>query len=499
LTATLLAADWCLAQPQRAELLREYAVLIEGGVVREIGPASALKAARPDATIINLGARLLMPGLVNAHQHGRGLSQIQLGHLDTYLELWIAGRRRRGILDTYAVTRLAALRMLQNGVTACVHANYSYGTGDYESEARAQIRAYIEVGLRVTFCVGAQDRGFLTYGPCEACFQQGLSPDLQNALNQHGRSAYASDIPSSLALMDRLLTDFGDHPLVTLAWGPAGPQWVSEPMLAAIVTHAKANRLGIHMHAMESPAQASACRQIFPQGAIRWLDGLGAIGPTTTLAHAVWLDERDIEILARTGTNVVRVPGCNLRMRNGIQPTDLLVAAGVNVALGTDNVTLQDDEDLFSELRLMDVLARSASWNGPPPLSLSDLLAAVTVNGARAAFQPEPAGQIAPGTQADLVAIDLRRTTEPALHPDMPLLHAVLARVRGEDIALAMVGGQILYHEGAFLAADEGVIVSAAVETAIASSYPDRPPLNPAQTEQLIGAMAAHYRAQTRQ
>jgi cytosine/adenosine deaminase-related metal-dependent hydrolase len=294
--------------------------------------------------------------------------------------------------------------------------------------------------------------------------------------------------------MDRLLAEFGDHPLVTLAWGPAGPQWVSEPMLAAIVAHAKANRLGLHMHAMESPAQAEACRALFPQGWLRWLDDLGALGPATTLAHAVWIDDDDIAILARTGTTVVRAPGCNLRMRNGIQPTDRLVAAGVPVALGTDNVTLQDDEDLLSELRLMDALARGADWNGPPSLTLGDRLAAVTTHGARAAFLPEPAGRIAVSAHADLIALDLRRATRPVLHPDMPLLHAVLARARGEDVAFVMVGGEIRYRDGVFTQANENDIVAAAVETAVAASYPIGSLLNSAQTEELLGAMAAHYR-----
>jgi len=494
LTATIISADWCLTDPQGAALLADHGVLVEGDSLRAIGPTDTLKATHPDAIALDLGARLLMPGLVNAHQHGRGISQIQLGHLDTYLELWIAGRRRRGLLDAYAVTRLAALRMLQNGVTACVHANYSYGTGDYEAEARAQIGAYVELGLRVTFCVGAQDRGLLVYGPCEACFQQGLSADVRAALDRSGTPAYAADIPDTIALMDRLLRDYGGHPRVTLAWGPAGPQWVSEKLLSAIVAHAKTNRLGLHMHALESPAQADACRRLFPQGAIRWLDGLGALGPATTLAHAVWIGDDDVAILAQTGTNVVRAPGCNLRMRNGIQPTSRLVAAGVKVALGSDNATLQDDEDLLSELRLMDVLARGAEWNGRPPPSPGDLLAAVTTHAARAAFLPEPAGRIAVGAPADLIAIDLRRTMEPVLHPDMALLPAVLARARGEDVGFVMVGGVIHYHHGNFAKANESEIVAAAVDSAVAASHPVRPSLDPAQTEALIDAMSAHYR-----
>src|ERR1700731_1966048 len=99
---------------------------------------------------------------------GRGLSQIQLGQHDSFLETWIASRRSRGPLDPYAMAKLSAIQMIANGVTAAVHANFSFGTGDYERELRDQCRAYDEAGIRVTMCVGAMDRGDLVYPPHEA-------------------------------------------------------------------------------------------------------------------------------------------------------------------------------------------------------------------------------------------------------------------------------------------------------------------------------------------
>src|SRR5690606_37855726 len=141
---------------------------------------------------------LLMPGLVNAHQHGRGLSQIQLGYPDDFLEPWIAGRRARGVLNGHAVTRLAAARMVANGVTATIHANYSYGTGDYERELRDQIAAYEAVGLRATMCVGAMDRGSTVYPPHEACFMAGLPDDLRDWIARPSAPAYAGDAAGTI-------------------------------------------------------------------------------------------------------------------------------------------------------------------------------------------------------------------------------------------------------------------------------------------------------------
>src|SRR5262249_19640774 len=157
---------------------------------------------------------------------------------DDFLESWIASRRGRGVLGAYAVTRLAAARMLANGVTCTVHANYSYGSGDYESELRAQLDAYDEVGIRVAMCVGAMDRGQIVYPPHEACFMAGLPDDLQQWLNRSGAPLYAGDAASTIALMARLEADFGGHPRIRLCYGPAGPQWVSEAMWSALAREA---------------------------------------------------------------------------------------------------------------------------------------------------------------------------------------------------------------------------------------------------------------------
>ncbi|MBR3189896.1 MAG: hydrolase, partial [Bosea sp.] len=112
------------------------AVAVRDGLVVACGTAAEIHAAHPGAETISLGHACLMPGLINAHQHGRGLSQVQLGFPDDSLEPWIARRRGRGVPDVYALTRLAALQMIENGVTATLHANYSYGSGDYEAELR---------------------------------------------------------------------------------------------------------------------------------------------------------------------------------------------------------------------------------------------------------------------------------------------------------------------------------------------------------------------------
>jgi len=465
--ATLLRPAWVLAEPDSGVLHAGWSVRVEGERIVAAGPHDAVDPGA--AQVVDLPDALLMPGLVNAHQHGRGLSQLQLGYPDAPLEPWIAQRVARGSPDAFALTQLAAAEMLRNGVTTAVHANYSYGSGDYEAEARATLDAYIGIGLRVTFCVGAMDRAPLVY-PEEAqpALLESMPPaarDYLEARAQGRRPPYAGDAARTIALMDRLQADYGGHPLVTLAYGPAGPQWVSDDMLAALAQDARARGLGLHMHLLESPVQARVARERYPDGAVLHLERLGVLGPRTVLAHCVHLEPRDIAVMARSGCIAVHNPGSNLRLSNGLAPLAELLQAGVPVAIGTDNCALADTEDLLAEMRLADVLARRdpARYR----FDAARLLGCLTATGARAAFVEQQVGRIAAGMQADLVAVDLRRVVGPYLDADMPLLDALVQRAQGRDMRLTMVAGRILCRDGVLLAGNAAAIAASAGATAL--------------------------------
>lgn len=492
----IVEAEYLLPRASAASLRRDTAVAVVDGRIARLGPVAELEQAWPDAEVIRLPGCLLMPGLVNAHQHGRGLSQIQLGYPDDYLEPWIAGRRARGLLDGYAVTRLAAARMIANGVTTTIHANYTYGTGNYEQEVRDQLRAYEAVGLRATMCIGAMDRGSTVYPPHEACFMAGLPEDLREWISRPAAPAYAGDGAATIALMRRLRTEFADRPLIRLCYGPAGPQWVSDELWQALARDARDNDLGMHLHALESPAQRHAATELFPDGVFAHLEKLGAMTARTVVAHGVWVDDSEMDVLARTDATVVRNPGCNIRMRNGIAPLARYLQRGVRVAVGTDNCSMADDEDLLAELRLAGNLAREPDWNGPPPPGVDDLLAMATVNGAVAAQFAGEIGALEVGMRADIAAFSLERTRHPYLDEDMPLLDAFLARGQGMDARLTMVEGKILYRDGGYTDGSIEELEAEAVKAARAARLP-ADPANRDRTRRYRGHICDHYRKLT--
>lgn len=463
-------------------------VAVANGCIADVGPADALCQRYSNAELVELGDAILLPGFVNAHQHGRGLSQIQLGLPDDMLEPWIARRRGRGAPDIYCLTRLAALEMIRNGVTATLHANYSYGTGDYEAELRDTIRAYIDSGIRATICVGFADRGGLIYPPAdESAFRAELSPGAEQLVASSG-AAYLP-LESTLVLMAKLQEELAGHPRITLAHGPAGPQWVSDQAWRRIAEDASRRDLGIHFHLLESPAQARALQLLYPEGVMARLESLGVFSTRASVAHFTQAGPREIEAAVRLGLAVVANPGANLRLFNGAPAIGSWREAGISVAVGTDNCALDDNEDYLSELRLAALLSRMPSRS---PEDARTALRMGTVNGSRAAFQRE-AGWVAPGMPADLVAISAERARGVRMDEGSHLLDVILARGTGADVVMTMIAGEVL-HRISPVTTSYDPCARAAADAARAASHSE-PPRARIDAEDLAKALRSHYQA----
>lgn len=445
LTMRILEADFLLAEAG-AKIIADGAVVVSDGTIRALGSTCDIVQRFPDARRQRLNNALLLPGFVNAHQHGRGLSQIQLGYPDDALEPWIARRRGRGGPDSYALTRLAAEEMLANGVTSTLHANYSYSTGDYEAELRGVLRAYQDAGLRATVCIGYADRGGVIYpSKDEAEFRAALSPEAQMLLAAP-RPAYLP-LDDTLRLMARLVDEFSGHPTITLACGPAGPQWVSDEAWRRLAGDAAKRGIGIHFHLLESPAQERCAGTLYPEGVLRRLESLGVFETRASAAHFTQAAMRDVEDAVRLGLVIVANPGSNMRLYNGPPPIASWRRAGLSVAVGTDNCALDDNEDYLSELRLAGLLGRFDE-GGRAYDGVSSALRMGTSAGALATFNPQ-VGCLDVGMRADLIALDLSRISGSYLDADADILEAVLARGKGADVLLTLVDGVERYSRGA--------------------------------------------------
>ncbi|MBU8539173.1 amidohydrolase family protein [Falsiroseomonas tokyonensis] len=491
----ILTAEALIAGATDPAAREGMGVLVAEGRITAIAPLEDLAAMAPGAERLHLEHCVLMPGLVNAHQHGRGLTQLQLGFPDMILEAWQTTKRRRGWLDPAAMVPLAGMQMLASGITATIHANTTWGAAGRQPDDLARtIAAYDAAGLRALVGIGAQDRASLVF-PAEdqTGFVAGLPPELVELVGNPDPPIFATTAEEAAALYDSLSDQLPSHGRITLAFAPAGPQWVSDALFAGIAKAAHARGgVPIHMHALESVAQAAAARHLYPEGTLARLEALGVLGPATSLAHAAQLTPGDISVAARSGTMLVRNPASNLRLGCGIAPLAAYWAAGVGVAIGTDCQAMDDEEDLWKELRLAARLATEASWQAAGPPDAATLLAMATTQGAAAMGLAGRVGQLAPGCAADCIAVDLRRVRGVYADPSVPLLDLLLARADARDVRLTMVQGRVLYRDGHFPHLDPQAIAAAAAEAAARARAPWSAGRE-AAVAALVQAVRAHY------
>lgn len=453
-------------------LVEDGAVAVIGDSVASVGTYAELKARYPQAEEIGSDRHVVIPGLVNTHHHGWGLSSFQLGFLDDYLEAWIPDIWQMRILDAYLDTLWADMRNIRSGVTTLLHAAYGRDWSNYEGETRAKLRAHADSGIRAAYAVHTLDQHLFVYEDDREFLRKlpgGLGDRISEILAEM-RLPTAGDF---FELTERLRDEYEDHPRITIMMCPIAPQWCSDGLLRDIRKRATSWEMAIHLHCLESPYQREFGRSSYGESTVEHLEHIGFLGPDVSFGHAVWLTETDMDICATTGTSVCHNASSNLRLRVGILPAALLLDKGVNVSIGIDGTALNDDEDMLQELRLV------AKLHGLPrgiphvacPTSF-DVLRMGTANGARSLSMDGTIGTLEEGRKADIVLVDSAPWTKPYLDPRVNIVDALLYRARGMDVDTVLIDGAVVLRGGAFVDLDENDVLRALVESAEADPTP---------------------------
>jgi len=425
------------------------AIFVETGAahVMEVGDLGALRASHPGAREVGGADRLVMPGLIDAHQHGRALTPSELGCRDEELELWLLEQRAIPRPDPALSALVAAARSILGGVTTLVHPHVTGHPEKRLDEAAAVAAAYVRSGARVTFGIDVRDRASFTYAEDEH-FLSALPEPVATEV----RRAFGPPPPTTLDEIDEELSSLQAQTagtLVQIVLAPRGPQWCTGETLEWIAQRQR-DGTAIQMHCSETRAQYGwfAERGDSP---VRFLDRYGLLSEATTLAHCVWLDEADVRLLADSGTRVVHNPSSNLRLGSGRAPVSRLRSEGVPVAIGTDSMGLVEPVDLFAEIRL-------ARWLEQAPAGrftggASEGLRAALRAGALAAGRDEVVGVLAPGAAADIVLLDLSALTAAVgdEHGDDDVHELAAQRARRQHVSDVVIGGRELVRDGRYL------------------------------------------------
>lgn len=433
-------------------------VLVQAGRIVSIAEQGGA-APPPDAEVIDGRGHLMVPGFINAHYHSydvlaKGMME------DMPFDLWALlsqpgywGKRPKEELRLR--TLIGGLECLKNGVTTVQDMN-TLAPPD-ENALDTILAAYDELGLRVVLSLAVRDVAALDIAPF-------MAPDLPGEV-----AAIVDGVPADTdaelsfvaAQLDRIGMDRS-----TLHWAisPSGPQRCSTRLLEGLGELAARHALPILTHVYETRAQLAKARASYPEhggSLIRRLADTGLLGRATTIAHSVWITPDEIAALAEAGAGVAHNPMANLKLKSGIAPLLDLHEAGVNIALGCDNCSCGDTQNMFQAMKLFTLLAGVIDGL-PTGIGADTALRAATAGGARALGLSGEVGEIAVGRRADLSLIDL---SDIAYQPLNSALRQLVYSECGRGVRAVIVEGRVVLRDGRATGVDEDAIAEELEET----------------------------------
>jgi 5-methylthioadenosine/S-adenosylhomocysteine deaminase len=422
-------------------------IVVRGGRVASIGDASTAAA---EDEVIDATGMLVMPGLVDAHVHSSGA--LERGLLDNLpLELFmlyelppVPGQAADAELAQARVL-LGAAERLRTGITTVLD-DPIYSPAPTPAAIDAVMQAYVVSGLRATVTIYQPNRPMLDWYP----YLRSLLPaDLASALER----AVPPPMDEILSVYETFVGRWNGAQggRVRCGMSPSAPHRATDDYLVAM--HAMAEREGLPfvLHLYESKLQR-VIGDLEGRSFVRRLRDLQVLDSRLCAVHGVWLDEVDAHDLGAAGANIVHSPSGNARCGSGIMPWRLLADAGVNLALCTDEATVEDTCSLWNVGRLAAQLHKFSGADYRRWPDAAEILRAMTTGGARAVGLEGEIGLLAPGACADLLLIDLQ---SPVFVPFNHLANHLVYGEDGRSIRMVMVDGRVVVKDGRVLTIDE--------------------------------------------
>jgi 5-methylthioadenosine/S-adenosylhomocysteine deaminase len=376
-------------------------ILIEGNRISRISHTIDY----PGAEIISGTGKAIIPGFVNCHTHAAMTLFRGCGD-DMPLMRWLEDRiwpreARLTEEDVYWGAKLACLEMIKSGTTTFL---------DGYHHQPATVRAVEEMGLR----------GVLS----GACFD-------------HFNSRETADAQAYIKALHRSTSQHGER--ITFALAPHAIYTVSTDMLEWIGDYAADNDLLIQIHLSETEGEVAASIRRFGLSPVRYLHRLGLLSPRLIIAHALYVDEEEIRILADTGTNVVHNPASNMKLASGHAFRFVeMHRAGIRTGLGTDGCSSSNNLDMIEAMKLASLLGKA--WRkDPEAITAPEILTAATATGAD--ILRLNTGRIAEGYLADLSLVDINI---PAFTPNINFTSNLVYAANGSCIDTLVCNGRIL-------------------------------------------------------
>jgi 5-methylthioadenosine/S-adenosylhomocysteine deaminase len=431
---TLLTGGTVVTMNSAYDLFASGAVAIRDNEIIAVGPAEDLAARFDAAETIDCSNSAIIPGLVNAHTHVpmtllRGLNDDL--RLDVWLGYLMPVEREFVTPDFVRLgTQVACAEMIRSGVT-------TFADMYYYEEVIAETTA--DIGLRALL------------GQTILVFP---APD-------------AETYEDALVLCRRFIEKWNGHPLIQPAVSPHAWYTATPELLRACADIARAFDVPIHTHISETALEVQNCRKEHNMPVVPWNAKHGLLETKLLAAHCVHLDRGEMYDLKKAGAGVAHCPTSNLKLASGIAQVGQMVDMGLKVGVGTDGPASNNDLDMFEEMRLAALLAKTEN-NDPTVLPARQAFELATIGGAKAVHMADITGSLEPGKRADIAVVEMTGLHNwPHFHNNSDAVYSRLVyAAKSTDVVHVLCNGRFLMRDKALLTVNEAEIKEKATKVA---------------------------------
>ena len=369
--------------------------------------------------IKDMNGKILMPGLINCHNHCPMVLLRGIGS-DLPLQQWLFDtvfpiEDKLTAEEIEAGSELALLEMISGGTVSF---------SDMYFEPETTIRAVAESGMKANITRPVQ-----SFDPNETPEQ---SYRMKEAIELYDRYNNIFD--------GRVLIDFCIHAEYTC----------TETIARAFIEKVNERNGNLHIHLSETKREHDECVEKYGKTPAEWFDSLGGFDSSAFAAHCVWLNESDMELFRRKGVSVVHNPTSNMKLASGFAPIQRMLDMGINVALGTDGASSNNNLDMFEEMHIASIIHNGYTLDATV-MNADTVLSMATANGARVQRR-ENCGELKVGNKADIIAVSL---DSPHMVPALDKKALLTYSAQSSDVTMTMVDGKVLYENGEYKTLDK--------------------------------------------
>lgn len=401
------------------EIIENGYIRIKSGKIESIGPMEGLRMENASGEVEDMGGMLIMPGFVNTHTHVP--MTLLRGYADDlplhrWLTEYIFPAEARSMTPEHVriAARLAFVEMIKSGTT-CFNDMYFFEDVIAEEAKAAGIR-------------GVMNESLIDFP-----------------------TVSFKSVEEGLARSERLIRDWeGDaliHPSVTVH----APYTCSKDTLQRAKRLADKESVLLQIHVAETRKEVEDIKARTGMPPAEYLYSIGLLDSNVIAAHCVWLNEKEVGLLAETGTSVGHCPKSNLKLASGIADTDAYMKAGITVGIGTDGAASNNTLDMVEEMRFAALLPKAVHYD-PEAVNAATTLRMATIDGAKAVGLGDITGSLEVGKRADLIAVNMNASN---MQPVYNEYSAVVYAMNSKNIRSSMVNGEWIMHNREILRIDK--------------------------------------------